>query len=80
MDPAYLSALSALAGSAIGGVTSLVASWLTQHVQFGAQERAKDMSRREELYRHFIEEASRWYADAFTHNAESGYSQSLARF
>ena len=68
MDPAYLSAFAALAGSTIGGLTSLTASWLTQHVQFSAQQRASDLSRREELYKNFIEEASRWYADAFEHD------------
>jgi hypothetical protein len=68
MDPAYLSAISALAGSTIGGVTSLLASWLTQQVQFGTQERAKDLSMRQELYRNFIDEASRRYIDAFTHD------------
>jgi hypothetical protein len=68
MDSAYFSAFAALAGSAIGGVTSLAASWLTQHVQFRAQQYAKDMSRREELYKTFVEEASRWYADAYEHD------------
>ena len=68
MEPAYLSALAALAGSTIGGLTSLTASWLTQHVQFRAQQRASDLSRREELYKNFIEEASRLYADAFAHD------------
>jgi hypothetical protein len=68
MDPAYFSAFAALAGSTIGGLTSLTASWLTQHVQFRAQQRASNLSRREELYKNFIEEASRWYADAFTHD------------
>jgi len=68
MDPAYLSAFAALAGSTIGGLTSLTASWLTQHVQFRAQQRASDLSRREELYKDFIEEASRLYADAFAHD------------
>jgi hypothetical protein len=68
MDVAYLSALSALAGSAIGGITSLAASWLTHRVQFTAQQRASDLKKREELYKDFIEEASRWYADAFTHD------------
>jgi hypothetical protein len=68
MDTAYLSAISALAGSAIGGMTSLVASWLSQHVQFNAQQRARDLTKREELYRNFINEASRWYIDAFTHD------------
>jgi hypothetical protein len=68
MDPAYFSAFAALAGSMIGGLTSLTASWLTQHVQFSAQQRASDLKRRQELYNNFIEEASRWYADAFVHN------------
>ena len=68
MEPAYLSALAALAGSTIGGLTSLTASWLTQHVQFQAQQRASDLSRRQELYKAFIEEAARWHADAFAHD------------
>ena len=68
MDPAYVSAIAALAGSMIGGLTSLAASWLTQHAQFSAQQRASDLSKREELYKNFIEEASKWYADAFVHD------------
>ncbi|MHA6203431.1 hypothetical protein ACXU4B_03290 [Dyella soli] len=68
MEAGYISALAALAGSAIGGLTSLTASWLNQRVQFNAQERAAHMSRREELYRIFIEEASKWYADAYEHD------------
>ena len=68
MEPAYLSAFAALAGSTIGGLTSLAASWLTQHSQFSAQQRAQDLSRRKELYKNFIEEAARWYADAFAHD------------
>jgi hypothetical protein len=68
MDVAYVSALAALAGSAIGGLTSLAASWLSQHVQFTSQQRAVNRSRREELYKNFIEEASRLYADAFAHD------------
>jgi hypothetical protein len=65
MDLAYLSAAAALAGSAIGGLTSLTASWLTQRVQVTAQQRAHEVSRREELYNDFIDEASNAYADAF---------------
>jgi hypothetical protein len=68
MDPAYFSVFAALAGSTIGGLTSLTASWLTQHVQFRAQQRASDLNRREDLYKDFIEEASRLYADAFAHD------------
>lgn len=67
MNPAYLSAFSALAGSVIGGLTTLAASWLTQRVQVRAQRLAHDVSRREELYKDFVEEASKSYADALEH-------------
>ena len=68
MDAAYLSALAALAGSTIGGLTSLTASWLTQHVQFSANQRAASRARRVKLYKSFIQEASKWYADAYEHD------------
>src|SRR3954471_5282680 len=68
MDPAYVSAISALAGSAIGGLTSLMASWLTHHVQFSSQERSGNRNTRVELYKSFFEEASKWYADAYEHD------------
>jgi len=67
MDPAYISAFAALAGSTIGGLTSLTASWLTQHVQFRVQQRAHDVSRREQLYENFIDEAARLYTEAYEH-------------
>lgn len=65
MNPAYLSAFAALAGSLIGGLTSILATWLTYRVQSRAQRVAQDLSMRQELYKNFIEEASRLYADAF---------------
>ena len=68
MDAPYISALAALAGSAIGGFTSLAASWLSQHAQFKSQRLAHDVTRREQLYESFIEEASRLYADAYEHS------------
>ena len=67
MDPAYFSAFAALAGSVIGGLTSLGTSWLTQHSQLGAQRFARNLERRETLYKDFIDEASRLYVDAFEH-------------
>jgi hypothetical protein len=68
MDAPYISALAALAGSAIGGLTSLAASWLSQHVQFKSQQLAHEVTRREQLYESFIEEASKLYADAYEHS------------
>jgi len=67
MDAAYFSAFAALAGSVIGGLTSLGTSWLTQHSQLGAQRFARNIERRETLYNEFINEASRLYVDAFEH-------------
>jgi hypothetical protein len=68
MNVAYLSALAALAGSAVGGLTSLVSAWLTQHRQASAQRLSQDKSRRQKLYRQFIDEASKLYADALAHD------------
>lgn len=68
MEPAYASAFAALAGSVIGGLTSLTASWLTQRTQVRAQQVAHDVATRENLYKDFIEEASTLYADALEHD------------
>ena len=68
MDTGYISALAALAGSAVGGLTSLLASWLTQRAQFNAQLLAHDVGRRGDLYKDFIEEASKTFADAIEHD------------
>ena len=62
MDAGYFSAIAALSGSAIGGLTSLTASWLSQSVQARTQQRIQNLGQRQELYRAFIEEASRLYA------------------
>jgi hypothetical protein len=68
MDPAYYSAFAALAGSTIGGLTSLATSWLTQRAQLRAEQLGHDLSKREDLYKDFIEEASTLYVDAFEHD------------
>lgn len=55
------SVISALAGATIGGLTSVLASWLTQHTQARAQWLAQDKLRQQELYKEFIEAASKSY-------------------
>ena len=64
MDVAYISAISALAGSAVGGFTSTVTTWLTQRAQMRAGQLAHEITRREDLYRDFIIAASKTYGDA----------------
>jgi hypothetical protein len=57
MDVAYVSALSALAGSVVGGLTSCFTTWLSQRAQAKAGQLAHDLSRREDLYTDFIVES-----------------------
>src|SRR5271166_3517461 len=71
MDPAILSAASALTGSLIGGVSMLAASWLSQRAQFRAQALVHEAVKRETLYAEFIIEASKRLTEAWSHQAES---------
>jgi hypothetical protein len=64
MDVAYVSALSALAGSVIGGLTSGITTWVNQRAQARAGQMAHDISRREDLFRDFIVAASKTYGEA----------------
>lgn len=68
MDASIITALAALLGATIGGLTSVLASWLTQQTQAKAQWIAQERTRRQELYKDFIEEAARCYIDALQHD------------
>ena len=63
MDPATISAFSALAGSAIGALASVATTWLTQHHQDHMQRHNQEASHREQLFGEFIDQASKTYAD-----------------
>jgi hypothetical protein len=69
MNPASLSAIAALAGSAVGGLTSFLATWLGQGQQIRAQLMLNDKARRQEIYRDFVNEGSTLYVDALTSEA-----------
>ena len=64
MNVAYVSALSALAGSVVGGLTSGSTTWLGLPAQARAGQLAREMSRRDDLYKNFIVAASKAYGDA----------------
>ena len=68
MNAAYVSALAALAGSVIGGLTTFAAAWVTQRQQANVQWFLQEKTRRQELYHQFIEEASKLYVDALIHD------------
>jgi len=68
MDAAYLSALSALAGSVVGGLTMALSAWISQSVSARAGLISSHLARRQELFRDFIISASRVYGEALTSN------------
>ena len=69
MTVALEPALAALAGSMIGGLTTLAVTLMTQRVQVRAALTTRDLTVRQKLYRKFIEEASKLYGDALMHSA-----------
>jgi len=68
MDAAYLSALSALAGSVVGGLTMALSAWISQSVSARAGMISSHLARRQELFRDFIVSASRVYGEALMSN------------
>ena len=68
MDVSYVTALAALGGAALGGFTSFATSLTTLRTQMKAEQSANSKSRRQKLYKEFIDEASKIYGDALIHN------------
>ena|SRR5208337_173347 len=64
MDSAVITALSGLAGAMIGGLSSGLAMWLSQRSQAKAQWTAQNHLRRQDIYKTFIEQASKLYIEA----------------
>ena len=68
MDASIITAFAALTGAAVGGLTSGLANWLNHRTQVRAQWIFHEKTRRQLLYRDFIEEASKCYIDALQHD------------
>jgi len=67
MDTSAITALAALFGATIGGLTSVTASLLTQRTQVRAQWLRQEVLRRQDLYKYFIDDASKCYVHALQH-------------
>jgi hypothetical protein len=68
MSIVYIPALAAFGGSAFGAVSTIVSGWFSRRRRLRERHHARSFSKRERLYRHFIEEASRLYADALVND------------
>ena len=64
MDPAVITALAAVMGSIVGGLTSFATTYFTQRNQAHRDFLSRDVANREELYSQFIKEATNLYADS----------------
>ena len=68
MNASIISALAALTGAAVGGLTSGMAAWLNHRSQVRTEWTLHEKSRRQVLYRDFIKEAAKCYIDALQHD------------
>ena len=68
MDSGYITALAALGGAALGGLTSFATSWTTLRAQMKAQRSDSSKSKRQKLYKAFIDAAAKIYGDALIHD------------
>ena len=64
MDASIVTAVAGLTGALIGGLTSVLASWLSQHTQAKAQRLQQDQLQRQGIYKEFINDAAKLYVDA----------------
>jgi hypothetical protein len=66
MDMMYFPVVAALWGSASRSLATVVTNWVTQRRKDRLRTAAQTVSRRQKLYKSFIEETSKLYADALT--------------
>ena len=67
MDLGLVSAGAGLVGATIGAAMSFLGSWVVHQKKVRAQWLGQDRLRRQDLYKEFIQKASRCYVDALQH-------------
>ena len=70
MNPAWISAFSAIMGSLVGALTSVLTTYVSQRSQSRRDFLNKQFAQRESLYCEFINEAARLFADSLQHQFE----------
>jgi len=66
-DPIYIPVV-AFSGSACGSIATILSNWVAQRRQDRVRNKSRASSRRAKLYKAFIEEASKLYADALVND------------
>ena len=70
MDPAFVSGLSAILGSLVGGSATIATAWITQRSQGRRELIGAQVRNRELLYSEFITECSKRAVDSLDHNLD----------
>lgn len=70
MEPALISAMSAVLGSLVGGSATIATAWITQSTQNKRERLRVELRKREALYGEFISECSKLAIDSLAHGIE----------
>ena len=68
IETSYIPAVAALFGTFIGGLTSMVTTWIGQSQQAKGKHVLRSKSQRQELYRQFVQEGSKLHLHALEHD------------
>jgi hypothetical protein len=71
MDPAVISALSAVMGSLVGGTASVTTAWFTQRTQGQRERVSAEVLKRETLYAEFVSECTKLLIDSLDHSLDN---------
>lgn len=69
MDAGVVSAISALAGTSIGAISTLGSTWMTTKAQANAARIAAERAKREDLYGRYMDELAVLYANALNNTS-----------
>ena len=70
MDITWVSAMSGVLGSLVGGSATVATAWITQKTANKRDLLQTEIRKREQLYGEFISECTRLLVDAFAHTLE----------
>ena len=70
MDTNFISAMSGVLGSLVGGSATVATAWITQKTLTRRELNVRDMRQREKLYGDFIAECAKLLNDSFTHTLD----------